>query len=321
MTRRLVDEVWRGAFGDPALEHLPDGAVLDPQEGRIAFTTDSYVVKPLFFRGGDIGRLAVCGTVNDLAMTGARPHYVSLAAIIEEGLPLDDLRRAADSAAAVAREAGVRIVTGDTKVVETGAADGLFLTTAGVGFVPEGRETGPHLARPGDTVIISGTIGDHGIALMAEREGLSFKTPVTSDCAPLGGLVEAVYESGAFPRAMRDPTRGGLAATLHEIAEESGVTVELDEAAVPVRPEVRGACEMLGLDPLAVANEGKLVAVVSAEDAERALAAISGQELGADAAVVGRVVDKRERPLILKTRIGGERIVEMPYGEELPRIC
>ncbi|MHC4249919.1 MAG: hydrogenase expression/formation protein HypE [Planctomycetota bacterium] len=328
LTRRLIDDVWRATFDDPALQHLPDGAVLDavraPDGGRIAFTTDSYVVKPIFFRGGDIGRLAVCGTVNDLAVTGARPRYISLAAIIEEGFALDDLRRVADSAAAAAREAGVRIVTGDTKVVEAGAADGLFLTTAGVGFVPEGRETGPHLARPGDAVIVSGTIGDHGIALMAEREGLAFGTPVSSDCAPLGGLgglVEAVYDSGAAPHAMRDPTRGGLAATLYEIAEASGVTVELDEAAIPVRSEVRGACEMLGLDPLTVANEGKLVAVVPADDADRALAAARAHPLGKDAALVGRVVERRERPLILKTRIGGERIVEMPYGEELPRIC
>ncbi|MHC5057866.1 MAG: hydrogenase expression/formation protein HypE [Planctomycetota bacterium] len=325
LTRRLIDEVWRAAFDDPALERLPDGAVLEavraPDEGRIAFTTDSYVVKPLFFRGGGIGRLAVCGTVNDLAVTGARPHYISLAAIIEEGFAVDDLRRVADSAAEAAREAGVRIVTGDTKVVETGAADGLFLTTAGVGFVPEGREVGPHLACEGDAVILSGTIGDHGIALMAEREGLAFETPVSSDCAPLGGLVGSIYGSGAEPRAMRDPTRGGLAAALYEIAEASGVTVELEEAAVPVRPEVRGACEMLGLDPLTVANEGKLVAILPAADAERALEAARAHPLGKDAALVGRVVAKRERPLILKTRIGGERIVEMPYGEELPRIC
>ncbi len=321
LTRRLIDEVWRAAFDDPALEHLPDGAVLSPPEGRIAFTTDAYVVKPLFFRGGDIGRLAVCGTVNDLAVMGARPGYVSLAAIIEEGFPLEDLRRVADSAAAAAGEAGVRIVTGDTKVVEGGAADGLFLTTAGVGFVPDGRDVGPHLASEGDAVIVSGTVGDHGIALMAEREGLSFETPVLSDVAPLAGLVEAIYESGASPSAMRDPTRGGLAATLHEIAEASGVTVELDEAAIPVRREVRGACEMLGLDPLMVANEGKLVAIVPAGQAERALGAARAHPLGTDAVVVGRVVARRERPLILITRIGGERIVEMPYGEELPRIC
>ncbi len=321
LTRRLIDEVWAPAFDDAALEHLPDGAVLPSGDGRIAFTTDSYVVKPLFFRGGDIGRLAVCGTVNDLAVTGARPAYVSLAAIVEEGFLIDDLRRIAGSAAAAAREAGVRVVTGDTKVVEAGAADGLFLTTAGVGFVPEGRDVGPHLARSGDAVIVSGTIGDHGIALMAEREGLAFETPVSSDCAPLGGLVEAIYESGASPHAMRDPTRGGLAASLHEIAGASSVTVEFDEVAVPVRPEVRGACEMLGLDPLTVANEGKLVAIVPADDAERALAAARSHPLGEGAAVIGRVVARRERPLILKTRIGGERIVEMPYGEDLPRIC
>jgi hydrogenase expression/formation protein HypE len=321
LTRRLIDEVWAPAFDDAALEHLPDGAVLPQGDGRTAFTTDSYVVKPLFFRGGDIGRLAVCGTVNDLAVTGARPHYISLAAIIEEGFLIDDLRRIADSAAAAANEAGVRIVTGDTKVVEAGAADGIFLTTAGVGFVPDTRDVGPHLARPGDVAIVSGSVGDHGIALMAEREGLSFETPVSSDCAPLGGLVEAIYESGASPRAMRDPTRGGLAAALHEIAGASGVTVELDEAAIPVRAEVRGACEMLGLDPLGVANEGKLVAILPADDAERALAAVRARPLGEDGAIVGRVVARRERPLILRTRIGGERIIEMPYGEELPRIC
>jgi hydrogenase expression/formation protein HypE len=325
LTRRLIDEVWRASFADEALRHMPDSAVLPagerPDGGRLAFTTDAYVVRPLFFRGGDIGRLAVCGTVNDLAVSGAVPRYVSLAAVIEEGFRLEDLRRVARSAADAAREARVRIVTGDTKVVERGAADGLYLVTSGIGFVPEGLEIGPERARPGDAVIVSGTLSEHGVALMAEREGLRFETPVQSDCAPLGGLVRELLGSGARVHAMRDPTRGGLAAALHEIASESGVTVELDEAALPVERAVRGACEMLGLDPLFVANEGKLVAVLAGGDAERATEALRRHPLGRDCALVGRATEARERPLILRTRVGGERIVEMPAGSELPRIC
>jgi len=321
LTRRLIEDVWLAAFRDPALEGFPDSAVLEPLPGRLAFTTDAFVVKPLFFRGGDIGRLAVCGTVNDLAVAGARPLFLSLAAVIEEGFRLEDLRRVASSAASAAREAGVRIVTGDTKVVERGAAEGLYLATAGLGVVPEGRDVRPSAVRPGDVVLLSGRIAEHGVALLAEREGIAFSTEVRSDCAPITELVERLFASGAEVRSMRDPTRGGLAAALYEIAEASGVTVVLQEEAIPVAPTVRGACEMLGLDPLTVANEGKLVAVVSPETAPRAVEALQATELGREAAIVGRAFERRERPLVLRTRIGGERIVEMPYGEQLPRIC
>jgi len=321
LTKRLVREVFLAAFDDPALEHMPDSAILEIEGGRMAFTTDAFVVRPLFFRGGDVGRLSICGTVNDLSVAGAVPKFISIAAIVEEGFPVADLKRVALSAANAAREAGVRVVTGDTKVVERGKADGLFLATAGVGFVPEGRDVAPDRVRPGDRVLVSGTMGDHGIAILAEREGMRFKTPVESDCAPVSGLVEALFASGAEVHAMRDPTRGGFAAALNELAEESGVTVEIEESAVPVGREVRGACEMLGLDPFAVANEGKVIAFVSPESAESALRAMRAHPLGANAAVVGRAVGKRERPVILRTRVGGERVLEMPLGESLPRIC
>jgi hydrogenase expression/formation protein HypE len=288
---------------------------------RLAFTTDSFVVRPLFFPGGDIGRLAVHGTVNDLAVGGARPLFLSAAFILEEGLPLTDLQRIVASMREACREAGVALVTGDTKVVDRGKGDGVFITTSGIGLVPEGRALSIHGARPGDCVLVSGTLGDHGIAIMSVREGLEFETVLESDTAPLNGLAEAVLEACPGTRCMRDPTRGGLSSVLNELAAASDVGVELDEAAIPLRPEVRGACEMLGLDPLYVANEGKLVAVVPPEDADRALAAMRAHPLGTNAAVVGTVVAKHAGMVTLRSRVGGERVVTLLAGEQLPRIC
>jgi hydrogenase expression/formation protein HypE len=288
---------------------------------RLAFTTDSFVVRPLFFPGGDIGRLAVHGTVNDLAVGGARPFYLSAAFILEEGLPLTDLQRVVASMRAACREAGVALVTGDTKVVDRGKGDGVFITTSGIGLVPEGRSLSIHAARPGDRVLVSGTLGDHGIAIMSVREGIEFETVLESDTAPLNGLAAAILDACPATRCMRDPTRGGLSSALNELAVASRVGVVLDESAIPLRPEVRGACEMLGLDPLYVANEGKLIAVVPPEDADRALAAMRRHPLGKNAALVGTVVAAHAGMVILRSRVGGERVVTLLSGEQLPRIC
>jgi len=296
-------------------------AICNLQSGWVAFTTDSFVVRPLFFPGGDIGRLAVHGTVNDLAVGGARPMYLSAAFILEEGLPLVDLQRIVASMRAACREAGVALVTGDTKVVDRGKGDGVFITTSGIGLVPEGRSLSIHAARPGDRILVSGTLGDHGIAIMSVREGLEFETVLESDTASLAGLTEAILEACPSTRCMRDPTRGGLSSALNELAAASRVGVELDEAAVPLRPEVRGACEMLGLDPLYVANEGKLIAVVPPEDAERVLAAMRAHPLGRNAALIGEVVAGHPGMVILRSRVGGERVVTLLAGEQLPRIC
>jgi hydrogenase expression/formation protein HypE len=288
---------------------------------RLAFTTDSFVVRPLFFPGGDIGRLAVHGTVNDLAVGGARPLFLSAAFILEEGLPLADLRRIVESMRAACREAGVALVTGDTKVVDKGKGDGVFITTSGIGLVPEGRSLSIHAARPADCILVSGTLGDHGIAIMSVREGLEFETALESDTAPLHGLAEAILKVCPQTRCMRDPTRGGLSSALNELATASGVGVELDETAIPLRPEVRGACEMLGLDPLYVANEGKLIAVVPPDEAEAVLAAMRAHPLGRDAALIGRVVADHAGLVVLRSRVGGERVVTLLSGEQLPRIC
>jgi hydrogenase expression/formation protein HypE len=288
---------------------------------RIAFTTDAFVVRPLFFPGGDIGRLAVHGTVNDLAVGGARPLFLSAAFILEEGLPLADLRRIIVSMRDACREAGLTLVTGDTKVVDRGKGDGVFITTSGIGLVPEGRALSIHAARPGDRVLVSGTLGDHGITIMSVREGLEFETVLESDTAPLNGLAEAVLQACPRTRCMRDPTRGGLSSAVNELAAASGVGVELDEAAIPLRPEVKGACEMLGLDPLYVANEGKLMAVVPPEDAGRVLEAMRAHPLGREAALVGEVVSEHVGMVILRSRVGGERVVTLLAGEQLPRIC
>lgn len=320
LTRDLIREVFQRELSNPFLDDLGDAAVLPRQSGRLAFTTDSYVVRPIFFPGGDIGKLAVCGTVNDLSMVGARPLYLSIGFILEEGLSLGDLRRIVRSAAQAAREAGVVIVAGDTKVVDRGAADGVFINTAGVGVIPEGVALSPQNIRPGDAVLVSGTVGDHGIAVMAQREGLGLSTPLMSDCAPLNGLAEAVVACGGV-RVMRDPTRGGLATTLVELAQAGGVGLEIQESAVPVNDAVRGACELLGLDPLYVANEGKLVAIVAADCADAALAAMQAHPLGRDARVIGYATQAQAGRVVLKTILGVSRVVEMLTGEQLPRIC
>ena len=318
--RRLVEEI-RAELSNPVLDELADAAVLDSPGGRLAFTTDSFVVRPIFFRGGDIGRLAVCGTVNDLAVMGARPLWLSLGLILEEGLPLADLRRIVCSVRKTAEEAGVAVVCGDTKVVGRGEADGIFVNTSGIGVMFGEARPAPGSARPGDAVIASGYLGEHGVALMSQREGIGFETPVVSDVAPLGALVEGVLSTGAEVHAMRDPTRGGVASALNEIAEASRVTISLSEADLPVSPAVAGACEILGLDVLTVANEGKVLAICPAAAAGAVLAAMRVHPLGREARAIGVVGERRSAPVLLRTAVGGERIVEMPYGEELPRIC
>jgi len=320
LAHELVEKGFVSALSNPILDRLDDSAVFDLW-GKVAFTTDSYVVNPIFFPGGDIGRLAVCGTVNDLAMMGARPLYLSLALIIEEGLPREDLARVVESVQAAAAEAGVEIVTGDTKVVNRGGADGLFVNTAGVGVIPEGIDISGSGAQPGDKVIVSGTIGDHGITVLSQREGLSFSTTLQSDCAPLNGLVAEMLEVSRQVHALRDPTRGGLATTLNEIASQSQVSIRIDEVAVPASEEVLGACEMLGLDPLYVANEGKLVVAVAARDAEAVVERMRLHTYGRDAAVIGEVRQENPGRVVMRTRLGASRIVDMLVGDTLPRIC
>jgi len=321
LSAELLHEVFLPFFRSPILNRLDDQAVFEVNGARLAFTTDSFVVKPLFFRGGDIGSLAVNGTVNDLAMGGAIPLYLSAGFIIEEGLKIATLRRIAESVGRAAEAIPIEIVTGDTKVVEKGKGDGLFLNTTGVGLVPEGVRLSPSLVRSGDRVLLSGPIGDHGIAILAEREGIQFSTELASDCAPLHGLVAAMLAVSLEIRAMRDPTRGGLSSALNEIASRVGVGIMIEESAIPVREEVRGACEMLGLDPLYVANEGKLVAFVAADAAELVLAAMRRHPLGRDAAIIGTVTDTHPGLVLLRTPFGTTRIVDMLPGDQLPRIC
>ncbi len=317
-TARLIGETILPAFANPALCALGDGAIL-PGAGELVFTTDSFVVDPLFFPGGDIGKLAVCGTVNDLAMCGAEPKYLSLALILEEGLPLATLRSVLASAAEAARHAGVQVVTGDTKVVEKGRGDKLYINTAGIGFL---RHPGlsPKALRPGDAVLVSGSVGDHGTAVMLSRSGL-MEGELRSDCAALNRLAETLLSCGAAVRVLRDPTRGGVATTLNEFVEGTALGIELDAAAVPVRPQVRSACELLGLDPLYCANEGKLLAVVAREDAEKALAALRSEEEGRDAAQIGFVTDDCPGKLVARTALGGRRVLQKLTGAQLPRIC
>ena len=300
---------------------MHDGAVLTLPCQRIAFTTDSYVVQPLFFPGGSIGELAVCGTVNDLAMCGAQPLYLSVAMILEEGLPMEDLRRIADAMRAAADQAGVSLVTGDTKVVDRGKGDGIFITTSGIGVIPPGVDIQPSRVRPGDVILINGPIAQHGIAIMSVREGLSFATQITSDTAPLNSLVAAMLAVCPDIHVLRDPTRGGVASTLNEIAAQGGAGIEIDESAIPVDEDVRGACEFLGFDPLYVANEGKVIAIVPEPAADPVLQAMSAHPLGRRAARIGRVVDTHPGIVILRNRIGSTRIVDMLSGEQLPRIC
>lgn len=321
LSGELLRDVFLRAFHSPILGRLDDQAVLDIGAERIAFTTDSFVVKPLFFRGGDIGSLAVHGTINDLAMGGAEPLYLSAAFVLEEGFSLDLLSRIADSMAQAAQAAGVEIVTGDTKVVEKGKGDGLFINTTGIGRVPPGVRLSAANMRPGDRVLLSGYIGDHGIAILSERESIGFGTTVASDSAPLHTLTCEMLRAAPGVRVMRDPTRGGVASTTNELAERAAVGIDLVESAIPVRVEVRSACELLGFDPLHVANEGKLIAIVAPEDAESALAAMRAHPLGRDAAIVGAVTEQHPGLVTMKTPFGTSRIVDMLAGDQLPRIC
>jgi len=318
---QLIAELFAPAFDNSWLAQGNDGALLPKVSGRLVMATDSHVVSPLFFAGGDIGCLSVHGTINDVAMMGAQPLYLSASFILEEGFPLADLKRIVESMAHAAREAGVAIVTGDTKVVEQGKGDGVFITTAGIGEVAEGVVLSGDQARPGDRILLSGTLGDHGMAILSQREGLSFDAPIVSDTAALHGLVADMQASGAGLRVLRDPTRGGLATTLNEIARQSGVGMQLQESAIPVTKPVQAACELLGLDPLYVANEGKLIAICAAEDAENLLKAMQGHPLGRQASVIGEVVADDRGFVQMTTRFGGRRIVDWLTGEQLPRIC
>lgn len=321
LMQELLDHVFRPAFDNPALAARHDSAVLDIAGARLAFTTDAYVVHPRRFPGGDVGTLAVHGTVNDLAMAGARPVCLSVAFVLEEGLAIAELADVAASMRAAAAAAGVALVTGDTKVVDRGKGDGLFVTTAGIGVVPDGVDIRPARVRPGDAILLSGDVGRHGIAVLSVRDGLAFETPIDSDCAPLAHLVGSLVGAGIDLHCLRDPTRGGLAAALNEIARDAGAAIELDEAAVPVVDGVAGACEILGLDPLYVACEGRLVAFVAPADAARALAVLHADPLGAGAAVVGRVAASPASGVTLVTRLGTRRTLDLLTGEQLPRIC
>jgi hydrogenase expression/formation protein HypE len=320
LAHELVEKSFLKALDNPLLAQLDDSAVFD-LSGRLAFTTDSYVVSPIFFPGGDIGKLAVCGTVNDLAMNGAKPLYLSLSFIIEEGLALSELSQIVNSVQKAAEESKVNIITGDTKVVPKGGADRLFINTAGVGIIAKGINISGSNAKPGDKVILSGTIGDHGIAVISRREGLSFATKLESDCAPLGGLVAEMLKVSPDIHCLRDPTRGGLATTLNELAKQSKVSIRIEEDKIPVREEVLAACEMLGFDPLYVANEGKLVAIAPAGEADKILKIMKKNRYGKKAAVIGEVMAEPAGRVVMKTVLGASRIVDMLVGDLLPRIC
>ncbi len=320
LSHELVEKKFLPFLANPALNKLDDSAIFEAS-GRLAFTTDGYVVNPIFFPGGDIGKLAVCGTVNDLAMNGAKPLYLSLSAIIEEGFLLSDLERIMQSIKKAAEEAEVSIIAGDTKVVDRGQADKLFITTSGVGIIPPGLDISGANARVGDKVLLSGTVGDHGIAIMSQREGLKFSMTLESDCAPLNRLVSQMLEVSSKIHCMRDPTRGGLATTLNELARQSKVGIVIQEAEIPVKEEVKAACELLGLDPIYVANEGKLVAIVGPADASKILIRMRKNRYGRDAAIIGEVTSEHPGKVVMKTKLGPSRIVDMLTGELLPRIC
>jgi hydrogenase expression/formation protein HypE len=321
MTADLVERLFLPAFRNPYLEKLEDQAVLEVNGARLAFTTDSFVVTPIFFPGGDIGRLAVNGTVNDLAMSGARPLYLSAAFILEEGLPLTDLQHIVRSMQEACEAAGVILVTGDTKVVNRGSGDKVFINTSGVGSIEHTRVISADQVRAGDAVILSGTIADHGMAVMSKREGLEFETELLSDTAPLNALVQVMLEASAKIHCLRDPTRGGLASTLNEIAHRTHVGIVVDEKRIPIREDVKGACEILGIDPLYVANEGKLIAIVGRQDAEKVLERMRGHRHGQEAQIIGEVVGDHPHMVVMRTGIGGTRIVDVMLGEQLPRIC
>lgn len=321
LTHQLIERMFLPTFKNSLLEARHDGALLPAQPGKCAFTTDSYVVKPLFFPGGDIGKLAIYGTVNDLAMCGARPAFLSAAFIIEEGLPMATLWQVVLSMQEAAQQAGVQIVTGDTKVVDRGKGDQLFITTAGVGIIAPEQMISPQRVQSGDAILLSGDLGRHGMAIMAAREGLEFESVIESDCAPLTELVFSLLDAGIEVHCLRDLTRGGLASALVEIARSSGHHIHVDEKAIPVREDVRGACEILGLDPLYVANEGRFVAFVAASDAERALAILRAQQAGDAAVIIGQVQATLDHSVTMRSVIGANRIVDMISGEQLPRIC
>ncbi len=318
----LIDRMFAPAFSNPFLDEEHDGAVFHINGARLAFTTDAFVVSPRVFPGGDIGSLAVHGTVNDLAMCGARPLALAAAFILEEGLPMDELWQTVQSMQAAAAAVGVPIATGDTKVVDRGKGDGVYITTTGIGLIPEGVNIAPSRARPGDLVLINGPIALHGIAIMSVREGLEFETTIESDSAPLHDLVARILEAGGeHVHVLRDPTRGGVASAVNEIARKARVGIRLEEARIPIGDEVRGACEILGLDPLYVANEGKCLVVVAPEVAENVLAAMRSHPLGQEAAIIGEVVDDHPGHVFMRSRVGGMRVVDMLSGEQLPRIC
>lgn len=321
LSAELVQHLFLPAFANEPLANLADSAVLEIAGARLAFSTDSFVVQPLFFPGGNIGDLAVNGTVNDLAMSGALPLFLSCGFVLEEGMPLAQLGLIVESLAAAARAANVQVVTGDTKVVDKGHGDGVYINTSGIGLVPKDVQLAPHLARPGDLVIVSGEIGLHGIAVMSVRAGITFETVIQSDCAPLHGLVAAILATTHDLHVLRDPTRGGLASSLNEIAKSAHVGIQLDERRIPVPEAVRSACELLGLDPLYVANEGKLVAIVPAHAAGAVLAAMHLHPMGRRAAIIGQVVEDHPGMVVARTGIGGKRVVDMQVGEQLPRIC
>lgn len=318
---QLIEELFAAALGNEYLAQGNDGALLPRAQGRLVMATDSHVVSPLFFAGGDIGCLAVHGTINDVAVMGAQPLYLAASFILEEGFPLVDLQRIVVSMAQAAKVAGVPIVTGDTKVVERGKGDGVFITTTGIGVAREGVTLSGDLAQPSDKILLSGTIGDHGMAILSQREGMSFDAPIVSDTVALHGLIAAMLDSGARIRVLRDPTRGGLATTLNEIARQSGVGMMLHESAIPVNAPVAAACEFLGLDPLYVANEGKLVAICAPQDAERLLDVMRAQALGQQAVIIGDVLEDAHHFVQMTTKLGGRRMVDWLTGEQLPRIC
>jgi hydrogenase expression/formation protein HypE len=322
LSQALMQRVFMPHLHNSFLDLLDDQAKFDLPPGKTAFTTDTYVVSPIFFPGGNIGELAVNGTVNDLAVGGAKPLYLSAGFVLEEGLPLAELETIVKSMAEAARQAGVMIVTGDTKVVGKGQCDRMFINTSGIGSIREGVTLSCRNLKPGDSIILSGTVGDHGMAIMTSREGLSFQSQITSDCAALNGMIGTILDEQTFAiHAMRDPTRGGVAATLNELAQSSSVGIEIHEATIPVKPDVRGACELLGIDPLHVANEGKLVLAVAADKAQSVLDVIRSFDLGRDAVIIGSVVDDHPGMVVMRTLYGSRRIIDLPLGEQLPRIC